>query len=176
MTRRLKSLRRWPWLCIALALVFAGAGCGKKDAPKPSKFFGKLYSYQNPQEARKALRIKDQSWQEVQRSQLLPTDPRPPFNILKVMLKDHYQSGVRGDLVLEFFNDRLMEARFYPSDVDIYRSALEGDGISFSAQLEARIDPRTRVWMGKEQSSRWYVGWVDVALLAEHDSWIRNHS
>jgi hypothetical protein len=40
---------------------------------------------------------------------------------------------------------------------------------------ESRIQPSTRVWIGKDEGGRSYIGWIDKTLQAEQDAWVKQY-
>ncbi len=57
------------------------------------------------------------------------TDSRRRIDLLEFEVKDYQHLGYEGDLVLQFFNDRLLLAEFLPQDVDGYIDALREKGV-----------------------------------------------
>ena len=55
------------------------------------------------------------------------------------------------------------------------RPAIEaGSKVSLAAG-EAHIEPSTRVWIGKDENGRSYIGWIDKTLQAEQDAWVKQY-
>ncbi len=40
---------------------------------------------------------------------------------------------------------------------------------------EAHIAPSTRIWVGKDETGRSYLGWIDKTLQAEQDAWVKQY-
>lgn len=99
---------------------------------------------------------------------------RPPFNITTVRVSEFSHLGHAGELIVDFFNDRLIGVRFFPSDVAGYRKALALRGIDPST--EGHTFGNTRIWSAADHTGRSYVGWEDVRLAREMDIWIRRYS
>ena len=58
--------------------------------------------------------------------------------MLTVSRQGFAKFGASGELVMTFYNDRLMTTLFYPTDLDALRSGLAREaGISFSSQGDA---------------------------------------
>ncbi len=105
----------------------------------------------------------------------LPSDTRPAYRLLVISKKDARVDGQAGELVLTFFNDRLMTSQFYSADVAAARAAVEaGERFSLSGG-DAHIQPSTRVWVGKDENGRSYIGWIDKALQGEQDAWLKQY-
>lgn len=165
------------FLCtIALALCFA-VSCkrkGEKDF-KPSKLAGELFSGQSLQTAERKLDMMAGNFDIIEDRTPLPSDTRPPYRLLVISKKNARIEGQSGELVLTFFNDRLMTSQFYPTDLAAARSAVEaGQKLSLGGG-DSHIQPSTRVWVGKDQDGRGYIGWIDKTLQGEQDAWVKQY-
>lgn len=170
-------MRKALLLTIVTALMLAGA-CRKKDDFKPSKLVGPLYSGQSLETVERKLDLKAGDWETLEDRRPLSSDKRPPFRILTISKHEFPMLGVAGkQLVMTFYNDRLMTVQFYPYDLDAFRSALSSqDNVSLSQQNDARVAPSTRVWLGKDNDGREYFGFIDKTLQAEYDDWVKKYS
>jgi hypothetical protein len=161
---------------IVLALSFA-ASCkrkGEKDF-HPSPLAAGLYSGQSLQTAERKLDMMAGNFDVLVDRKPLPDDTRPPYRLLVISKKNARTDGQPGELVLTFFNDRLMTMQFYTDDMAAARAAVEsGENISLAGG-DAHIVPSTRIWVGKDETGRNYIGWIDKALQAEQDAWIRQY-
>lgn len=161
----------------AVVLTVMGVGCRNEGKPKPSKMMDSLYSYQSLQAVQRSLDLNVGDWDVLEDRRPLSSDKRPPFRMFTISRKNWVQWRNAGDLQLTFFNDRLMIVRFYPMNIDMFKGALSAEeGIGFTAQGDAWIDPSTRVWVGKDESGKIYVGWIDKVLQHEMDEWIKKYS
>ncbi len=131
-------------------------------------------SYQSVAHVRRALAAP--SWEVVEDSHLGANDRRPRFDIYTVCLKGFVHLGQEGELSLHFFNDRLMESRFFPNDVDAFLAALANAGVDLRKQSEATAPPHTRLWTAMDYEKRKYVGWEDVRLADEMKYWIKRYA
>lgn len=165
-------------LILSFALLLALAvGCRKKDEFKPSKFAGQLYSGQSLQTVERKLNLNPGDWKIIEDQRPLSSDPRPPFRILTISKADFPLLGSAGkDLVMTFYNDRLMTVQFYPYDIQAFKSALASDGTVLSAANDARIEPSTRVWLGKDDDGKLYYGFIDKSLQAEYNDWLKKYA
>ena len=178
-------------LCSLLALMIAAcdqdvlyATSFTEVATERTKLIDGIDSYQSAEEAKRRF----QKWEVIENSSLAPGDKRPPFSIHVVAIDNYSHLGYLGTLRLKFFNNRLAEARFYPSSFDQYVERLKiADKLAFkftetSVGLpEAFASPHTHVWIynqphidpsGKEK----YVGWRDIRLEKEEGLWIKRYS
>ena len=55
------------------------------------------------------------------------------------------------------------------------RAAVEAGQTTFAGDGEAHIEPSTRVWVGKDENGRSYIGWIDKTLQAEQDAWVKQY-
>ena len=170
------KLRRLLFGAMVLVLFFA-ASCkrGSEKDFKPSKLAAGLFSGQSLQTAERKLDMMAGNFDIIEDRTPLPSDPRPPFRLLVISKKNARIEGQAGELVLTFFNDRLMTSQFYPSDLAAARAAVEtGQQISLAGG-DSHILPSTRVWVGKDEGGRGYIGWIDKSLQAEQDAWVKQY-
>ena len=177
----------WASVC-SLLLLCAISGCDEiadhfssisfvDVASEHTKLISGIDSYQGVEEAKRKFPV----WEVIEQSSLGPKDKRPPFNIYKVEIKNYSHLGVSGELHLGFFNNRLMETRFYPDSFDKYVELLkEKERLTFResriGSKESTIHPYTRVWTYKDYKDRSYVGWEDTRLRRECNIWIKRYS
>jgi hypothetical protein len=163
--------------CCAVAILLVLGGCkrqGEKDF-KPSKLTGELFSGQSLETVERKLDMLAGSFDILVDRSPLPSDTRPPYRLLVISKKNARVEGQTGELVLTFFNDRLMTTQFFAPDMAGARSAVEaGEQLSL-ANGEAHIAPSTRVWVGKDENGRSYIGWIDKKLQAEQDAWVKQY-
>lgn len=173
---RTAAINRTLLALLILLAILSSAACRKSDKHEPSKLITPLYSGQSLQAVQRELKWEAGSWDVLNDRRPLSGDTRPPFRILEISKKNWSHHGVSGELVLTFYNDRLMTAQFYPVDLEQYKSVLARDEIVFSAEGDAKIEPATRVWIGKDRDGRSYVGWIDRNLQIEHDHWVKMYT
>jgi len=168
--------KQWLFCAMALLLCFA-AGCKSKGEKefKPSKLAPGLFSGQSLQTAERKLGVMAGNFDVLEDRTPLPSDTRPPYRLLVISKKNQQFSGQPGELTLTFFNDRLMTTQFYPADAAAARAAIEAEQKISLASGEGHIEPSTRVWVGKDENGRSYIGWIDKSLQAEQDAWVRQY-
>jgi len=165
----------------AILLSACGSGqdarqASEKDVPK-SPLIGRIVSFESPAEVQSRLDPSVLPWEVVENSALAPGDRRPPFHNYVVTVANYSDLGHSGELELYFFNDRLMEARFIPRNLDSYLLRLrDSRGIDLAASTEASLPPYTLVSIAKYRDGRTYVSWIDTRLSKEFDDWIRRYS
>ena len=103
-------------------------------------------------------------------SSLGPNDKRPPFSIYTVRVSNVSDLGVAGELRLDFFNDRLMGAWFYPDDVPAYQAAM------LSRRANVTAAPGVETWTARDYRGKWYIAWEDKALREERFDWIDRYA
>jgi hypothetical protein len=175
-----KSFRLLPVLLVALLLplLLPSASCKKKEGKEkfhPSRLAGELFSGESLQAVERKLDMMDGSFDILVDRSPLPSDTRPPYRLLVISKKDTKLYGQGGELVLTFFNDRLMTEQLYPENLAAARAAVAAaQKISLSGG-ETHIQPSTRVWVGKDENRRSYIGWIDKKLQAEQDAWLNQY-
>ena len=170
-------MRKALTFAIAAALLLIASAC-KKDDFKPSKLVGPLYSGQSLETVERKLDLKPGDWEVLEDRKPLSSDKRPMFRIFTFSKKDFPLLDTPGqNLVMTFYNDRLMTVQFYPYNLDAFKGALQSqDNVALSPDGDSTIAPSTRVWVGKDPNKKMYVGFMDKTLMAEHDDWMRKYS
>lgn len=165
-------------LTLATALALLSLLACKKDEFKPSKLVGPLYSGQSLETVERKLDLKPGDWDVLEDRKPLSSDKRPMFRIFTFSKKQFPLLDTPGqDLVMTFYNDRLMTVQFYPYNLDAFKAALQSqDSVALSPDGDSHVAPSTRIWVGKDPSKKMYVGFMDKALMAEHDDWMRKYS
>ena len=157
---------------LAVALLLWVSGCRKKETYEPTRLFAETYSGQSLQAVQRKLHLSAGEWNVIEDQRSLSGGSQPPSRLYIISKPNFQQYGSQGDLALTFFNDELVGTRFYPADVNAACAAVEQQqGIGLCAGGDARIEPFTRVWIGKDQSGRRYIGWIDKQRQAALDSW-----
>jgi hypothetical protein len=160
-----------------IALLLLSAGCQRSGEKKlkPSALAAGLFSGQSVQAVERKLDMMAGSFKVLEDRTPLPSDTRPPYRLLVISTQNARVDGQGGELVLTFFDDRLMTAQFYAADLAAARAAVEAKQQLSLAGGDAHIPPSTRVWVGKDDSGRSYIGWIDKGLQAEQDAWIKQY-
>ena len=92
----------------------------------------------------------------------------PPFHIFRIRLKNAEIDAYKGAALLTFFNDRLMEVRFFPEKF----SEFVDSHPSLSATDKLSIRPFTVVSVAADYAGERYVRWIDSRLLEQFEHWI----
>lgn len=107
----------------------------------------------------------------------------PPRRMASFTVKGYRHLDCEGTLVLEFFNNRLMEADFRPDDPARYAPRLHRavPGLERGRTGHAEwVQPPLRVWstvdlakskVGRTLGSEGVVLWQDLRLIAQRDDW-----
>jgi len=158
-------------------LLLLSIGCKKKEAFQPSRLFGKTYSGQSLQAVERQLHLRAGDWNVVEDQRSLSGQAEPPSR-LYIISKPGFQAyGTDGDLILTFFNDELVGTRFYGSEISKACAAVESEqSLGLCSGGDAHMEPSTRVWIGKDQSNRSYIGWIDKQRQAVLDNWNAAHA
>jgi hypothetical protein len=161
--------------CAMVLILLFAVSCHRSSEKKfqPSPLAGKLYSGQSLQTVERKLDMMAGSFDILEDRTPLPSDTRPPYRLLVISRKNARIEGQTGELVLTFFNDRLMTSQFYPADIAAAQAAVQtAQQLSGS---DGHIAPSTRVWVGKDETGRNYIGWIDKSLQADQDAWVKQY-
>ena len=105
----------------------------------------------------------------------------PPYGLDTLQVRDYEHLGNKGTLTLRFFNNRLFQAEFVPSDAEAYARRVRKMGLPRDANaraektegnlriastLELAISP-----VGRQLGSEPFVIWQDLRLIHERDDW-----
>ena len=114
-----------------------------------------------------------------------PSSKYPPRDTDTIVAGAYPHLGVPGELTLEFFNDRLFEATFVPSDLDEYVDRLH----AAEKRLKRERDGRTEVILGslrlatnvdfastdtgRSLQTKPFVVWQELRIKEQLDDWDR---
>jgi len=172
------TMPKWlPYSAILLLSLCFAASCRHRDDKefKPSNLAAGLSSGESLEAVERKLPMMAGKFDILQDRRPLPSDTRPPYRLLVISTKAQPVNGQNGELEMTFFNDRLMTVQFFPADMTAAQQAVEAGQKLSLASGEGHIEPSTRVWIGKDETHRSYIGWIDKALQAEQDAWIRQY-
>ncbi|MEW8026167.1 MAG: hypothetical protein AB2806_00300 [Candidatus Thiodiazotropha sp.] len=137
-----------------------------------SPLWGALSSYMSLDEVMTELSISEEHFQVIDDGQT-SVQNAPPFDVYTIRIDNYKDDFEKAKLELTFFNDRLMEIRYFPSRVEEYVRSIEG----LSDGHEVLKAPFTRIWLEKNnQINGVYVGWIDTRLEKQFRAWIRDYS
>jgi hypothetical protein len=101
----------------------------------------------------------------------LPTDSRPPFNIVVVELASFEHLKHQGNLRITLFNNRLQHVRFFPEDPKGYFMLFRQSETTLWKHLE-RVFGNVVLRQATDYRGRDYVAWEDKRLIEESNRWI----
>ena len=157
---------------VGLAFLLLVSGCKKKPAFEPSRLFGETYSGQSLQTVERKLQLRAGDWNVIEDQRSLSGGSEPPSRLYIISKPLFQEYGSEGELILTFFNDELVGTKYFAADVSTACTGVERQqNIGLCGAGEARIDPSTRVWIGKDQAGRKYLGWIDKQRQAALDNW-----
>ena len=171
------SLNRMTKILSALIAVISIAACGRESFtenlnPKATLMAG-LESYSSREEVVPRL-PPSSKLVVVENSSLGERDSRPPFSSYSLSVSGFRHLDQDGELILVFFNNRLKQTVFYPSDMKAYLVALEASGLALAEGQELRKD-NTVIWRAVDYQRRPYVAWGDVRLRDQSRRWISRY-
>ncbi|MBI4912655.1 MAG: hypothetical protein HY823_07950 [Acidobacteria bacterium] len=151
-----------------LSLLFLLACRGSLEPGAP--FFHGLRSGQAPEEVQGLLGLGPEQWHPVDDA-LLPRGRTLGFRMVRVEIKTFAHQDCPGRLVLYFFNDRLVRARFHPADFPRFQKVLaEKEDLSLAAGTTLDPEDGLRIRVLRDQAGGSYVVWEDPNLLAQWDA------
>lgn len=95
---------------------------------------------------------------------------RPEFEVAELHVRGYLTHGVKGDLKLEFFNDRLMAIWLYAPTADAQK------GLENSLRSEHEGSKTVTVLSGIDYMNRQYVRVDYIPLRQEMDDWIAKYA
>ena len=153
-----------------LLLITFSFGCGDNTTytevvDKPADLISDIKSYQSIEYVKNQLVGDGYEWNVKEDSKLPKNDSRPPFNMLTVSIKKYGYLSHSGELVLFFFNDRLMSTWFYPDDVSGFAKELKDYlGVDIIGYPGITYGKYTKIWQYEDFQNRIYIGWHDIRL------------
>jgi hypothetical protein len=159
-------------------MLFAlASGCrsSSEKAFQPSPLAPGLFSGQSLEAVERELKMMDGSFEILMDRVPLSTDTRPPYRLLIISRKNQVLQDQKGELELTFYNDQLMTARFFPTEVVSAQAAFEHSQKFTIVSGQSELPPMTRIWVGKDENQRGYIGWTDKKLRLKQDAWVRQY-
>lgn len=169
--------KRLFYCALFVLMLSLAVSCRRQEGPKfkPSRLAPELSSGESLEAVQRKLHMMAGTFDIVYDHTPLPSDTRPPYRLLILSAKGQKVAGQPGRLEMTFFNDRLMTMQFYADDLAAATHAVEAQQKLSLASGESRIEPNTRVWVGKDAEGHTYIGWIDKFLQAEQDAWIKQY-
>lgn len=190
---------RWVPILIGLAVVLPGLWVAKEKiapgghpekglftevAADPVAFLDGIRSYDSVESLRARL---DGAKLQYTVTPVRPaaSSKYPPRDRDTIVVAVYKHLGVEGQLTLEFFNDRLYEATFVPSELEDYIEKLHKADPRLKRDRNGRADRTVgnlRVAsnvdfadtdVGRSLQTKPYVIWQDLRLVAQLDEWDR---
>lgn len=100
---------------------------------------------------------------------------QPPYQVYAVKVLSYEHLKHSGYLLVTFFNNRFMQAAFYPDKLDSYIAALRASGVAVKTGSEY-ISGHTTVWIGSDFDNKPYIGFADDRLRAQQRRWLSKYS
>lgn len=153
-------------------------------AADPVPFPGGLKSYDTPDGVKAKLAAAKAAFTEEQ-VQPPRSSKYPPRDRDTIVVATFLHAGQEGKLTLEFFNKRLYEATFIPTDPDAYAPALAKSDPNFKPDRNGRAEKTvghlrvasnvqfSTTDVGKNLRTKPYAIWQDLRLVDQLDEWDR---
>jgi len=152
-------------------------------AADPVPFFAGLRSYDTPDSVKAKLDAAKASY-TVESVRPPKSSKHPPRDRDTIVANAYLHLGEQGKLTLEFFNDRLYEATFIPTEPAAYAPKLarephfkpdkngRAEKVLGSLRVASNVQFSTTD-VGKNLQTKPYVIWQDLRLVAQLDEWDR---
>ena len=151
-------------------------GCSEVAATRPARLLGGLRGGSSPAEAGTVLGKTPGTWKVIEKHETPPTSNRPRYSSLTASVGEVSESEHPGELVIVFFNERLLETRFYPTDFDGYRAAVERSlGQQLDMQKKSEVGDNLAVWIAADDNGRRFIAFEDTTVAQEQADWIGRH-
>ncbi|NHZ62113.1 hypothetical protein [Massilia genomosp. 1] len=163
-----------PYRFIFIVACLLIVGCSANREPNPVQLTLALESYASPQEVERRLGSIMLGSEVLEDTKKAPSDPRPPYHRVVIMVRGITDFNVPGSTRLTFFNERLSSVWFYPEDPEKYRKALQKRfGVDLGKSGDTRLSGGTVVRLATDYEGKSYVAFDDAVLNEEHNQWIR---
>lgn len=151
-------------------------------APNPVDLMPPLRSYSSVADVEAILKQAEYGWRKSE-IRTPATPDHPPRNLDTIVANGYRHLDVAGELTLDFFNDRLMEAAFIPSDPQAYVQQLRRQGIRASRNENGRAElirghqrlasnvELAVTEVGRNIGTTPRIIWQDLRLIAQRDEW-----
>jgi hypothetical protein len=100
---------------------------------------------------------------------------QPPYQVYAVKVTSYEHLKQPGQLLITFFNNRLMQVAFYPEHLDEYVAALRASGVDIKTGSE-RVTGHTTIWIGSDFDNKQYIGWADDRLRKQQRRWLSKYA
>lgn len=166
------SRRLWVWVGLCLALH----GC-RASVSGPAELVTGISSRISVRDARETLKGRVKEWKVLEDTSLPAKGERPAIHSLILSADGFSHLGSTGELLLFFYNDKLIATWFYPANIDSYMASLEAErGFHFGSARKVESFRGAKIWIATDKDKRAYVGWQDIELTAEQDEWIARYA
>lgn len=155
-------------LASLILLVLLVACRGTQDPGSP--FFHGLQSGQAPEEVQVLLGLASEQWHPVDDPNFARSRSYG-LRMQRAEIRHFIHLECEGRLVLYFFNERLLRARFHPSDFQRFQKAMaEREALLLNPGAVLEVDPATQVRVLRDHEGGSYVVWEDRELQAQWEA------
>lgn len=142
-----------------------------------TKLIDPFESYESISTVQQRLKDSGSTWAVIENNATSAKgEMRPPFHIYVIRVDNFINFGLQGVLRLEFFNDRVMAAWFYPKNLSSYRTLVEERYPEIRTSKAIIVDQYTRIKFGVDYEGHNYISWEDSRLRDEFNLWIKRYS
>jgi hypothetical protein len=129
-----------------------------------------LMTYESPAKVRQAIGASE--FRVLREDRRAPFDSCPRLDRLEASLGEREHLGRRGEVTVEFINERLAIVRFFPKDFQGYFAALRASGVEPDEEGRFALSRELDGWVATHDDGREHVGWQDRRLYEEEFAWI----
>ena len=166
-------------LCACMILISCNDLEPLPESLAPTPLMDATPSLLSPEAVRRLPRFRSSHWRIKDHTKVL-RDGRPPFDELVVSLTDFDSHSTTGELLLDFYNGKLMSMTYYPTDQGVYEKLV--NNAAFQKDVGGRWvhrvpgTPATLVVKGQDHRGRRFVSWEDERLARHLLAWIERYS
>ncbi len=178
------ALNRYVLLCV-VSLMFFGCQENISVIETPDQrtvLIDEIESYSTIEEIKEYFGKRSYKYELLANDSFRGDEYRAPFIINTIHIEGYMNRGITGTLDVSFFNDRVIETTFYPSDFENYLKVLSKElDKELNIDSSVMLSPNTELWVGvrylsREGAEKKCVSWIDIRLDDEMGQWIKKNA
>jgi len=155
---------------VGLVNLTCTVDCGSK---KKIELVQGVYSKLTENEARALPNLRNCKWIVKVDTNFAPQNSSMQFHMLKILIFNYEDLGVKGQLKIEFLNDRLMSTWFFPKEVDAYIDKLRfARGIKIIKENKKVKSNGCQILYYKDYKNNYYIRYDDCQVLKKYNNLI----